>query len=186
MRDLEAANSCYLRAKEQLTEAKGEVARSVLDLEALKGEMDSRTRSYKADLAESVSDMGMMRAELDAKDKRIRQLERESNTLRDERKVHEESVAAMQRKAVGLEQMLERSQQEASAAEQDKQLLQRDTPRLKKEVGNLACLFKEKSTEYAATLKMFEEQLRISLDDAGVWGSVGLCRVLVCCIIRVS
>ena len=54
-----------------------EAARSMHDFESLKAEREPRTRSY----AESMSDMGTMRAELDEKDKRIRQLEMESNSL---------------------------------------------------------------------------------------------------------
>ena len=163
--DLESANSIINRQKEQLAAAKGEAARSLHDMSAMKVEMEEK----EARLQELQRAVTGMTSALQDEQRTVVDL---TSTLKDERKAHEEKVLAMQRKTVGLEQMLELSRQDASVAETDRQVLQRDMPRLKKEVGAIVDGFREKSIEYDAKIRIFEEQLRLSLEEAGRLGKL--------------
>ena len=56
--------------------------------------------------------------------------------------------------------------QEEEKALQEKQSLERNLPRLTKEIEMLSVEFNEKKAEYTATIRLFEEQLRVSMEEA--------------------
>jgi hypothetical protein len=151
-------------------------AQGQLKVAQLQGEAQVREISLLEDKVKHLScELDATKAELGNREQVLCEARTQIQALKTAGNAHEETISNAQRKLMALEGALARSKQEEATALQERNVLQRDLPRLKTEIENMHAEFSEKKIEYTATIRMFEEQLRVSVEEAA-----RLCKIDAC------
>ena len=153
--ELEEATVCVLETQQRL-----KVAVLHADAHARENSISEATQAQMA------RDLDQSRDELSQRDDVMKDLRKEIQQLKGTCAIQLEKISTAQRQLANLEQMLVRSKEEEAKLIEEKQTLQRDLPRLKTDVLHLGAGFKDKAVEYSATIRVFEDQLRVSMEEA--------------------